>query len=195
MDFRKKHVPHTPRSPSTAVQWRVCEEHQVPGRSYRRWPDMVHQHHLPSHDGTATPTLPSPNEESWTPPPLLPSTTFNRCAVGSILTSALSVWYSGCPAADRKALTEGGEDINPGPVPVPLPQARHRHHQRPLPPSPPNGSPSDLLASATAACGCGDYQTQQRFLPQVIGLLDSLKNILWTSWTMLFICTISKLHN
>jgi hypothetical protein len=44
---------------------------------------MVHQHHLPSQEGTATPPLPLPDEESWPPPSAL--TTVYRGAIRSIL--------------------------------------------------------------------------------------------------------------
>ena len=84
-------------------------------------------------------------------------TNSHRVAIGSLLTSSLSVWYGSCPAADQKSLQRVVEDsredhqicptIHPGPVPVWLPQESYRHHQRA------HNTPSYHLARATAASG------------------------------------------
>ena len=144
----------------------------VPGGAYHRWPNMVHQHHLPSQEGTVMPPFPSPDEESW-PPSFCPNYLLQGCYWEHPYQQPLSlVWQ--LPCCWPEGPTKGGEDsredhqisptIHPGPVPVPLPQESHRHHQRPHQPSTQTVH-SPTIWQALPQHAVQDYQTQQKLFP------------------------------
>uniref|UniRef100_A0A9J7Y2A6 Uncharacterized protein n=1 Tax=Cyprinus carpio carpio TaxID=630221 RepID=A0A9J7Y2A6_CYPCA len=80
----------------------MCLQLQVPGNHHLGGPVLDQKHLQPGQEGSPTPLLPQDTEEE--PAVFSILVNFYRCAIESILTSCITVWYGNCSVADRKAL-------------------------------------------------------------------------------------------